>query len=442
MPGRGLRGLGRSRGQPDLRMQPSDADIEGSKVYWEGLGIDDKLGVMRFDEAKLVERVLSVQTQLCRSDMQCFLLGIRGQDAARQNVGMGQFAMECDADGVRPVAFFAKPSFVERMDLTQYIGGELGGSFLKGRPMIRRQDWSLLFEKTASSWTEFMRQVLRLAELAILDAFQHAAATSKRDSNDGLKNDTTMTENVSESRSSKRKTRKKRQLCLASSVVHGGDEHKAESCLATISAGCPADSLLECKAEVCSTMSPDCPEESLSEYKTEACSTMSPDGPEESLFEESSASVSVRTLSAQQRSQSGNITRGDDDAASISTMDTATFVSALVESETILQVDWNAAVPPLETVEETNVELQVDWSENAEQPAETRWSAWATNGLTGVRAEWHWVAKNHPSLTAGAIRAHMKNTFVEVVNCVPGPEELRRAKSAPAPRRRSRLQVR
>lgn len=209
----------------------------------------------------------------------------------------------------------------------------------------------------------------------------------------------------------KRKARKKRQLGSVGGAVAGEDEHK--TAFSTVLLDCPEDSVL------------DCPEDSVL------------DCPEDSVFEESLASASIHLRSGIHESTEDNRTGGDDDVASISTVDTSNClpVSAVpVEGET-LQVDWNAAEPPLETVEDSNVELEVDWSENADLPCETRWSAWASNGLTGVRAEWHWVGKDHPTLTAGRIRAHMKNTFVEMEHYGSLGEKVRRAKSAPAPKR-------
>ena len=129
----------------------------------------------------------------------------------------------------------------------------------------------------------------------------------------------------------------------------------------------------------------------------------------------------------------------DDDRVSVSTMDTAPSTSRAVE-DTELQVDWSNGpsnpAAPLETVQEY-VDLVVDWNDNKAQPEETRWSAGMVDALTGVRAEWHWVTSPCRMLTCGNLRAHIKNTFVDgIYDPNELPEELRRAKSAPATRRK------
>merc|ERR1719506_1168495 len=101
------------------------------------------------------------------SDMMCFKLGIRGQDAVREEVGMDQFSLEVDAASYQPVAFHAKQEFVQQADMFGYMERRLGRSFLKGRSVLARQDWVAILEPSANSWRAFGSQVLELVEVAI-----------------------------------------------------------------------------------------------------------------------------------------------------------------------------------------------------------------------------------------------------------------------------------
>merc|ERR1712217_403346 len=341
-------------------------------------------------------------------------------DKVREKTEMNNFAIMSADDEGQKREFIAKTEFTERSDLFEYMESELGTSFLKCRPVLAQEKWRMLFDKAPSSWPEFLCQVLALAEQAILGVYQSSTDASKSRLKEPLE---TMTASVGRpteltdeqiasmlegtpaervvDKCAKRKARKKRQALLKT----GDDEDGDESTL--------GESVIESTTEESSSTMLD--------------SILRSSGATRCPLPSTTASAGI-----------------DDDRVSVSTMDTALLSpgTGAAEDEE-LHVDWSAANPvgpaaPLQTVQES-VELEVDWNDNQTQPEETRWSASMVDVFTGVRAEWHWVATPRPMLTCGNLRAHVKNTFLEGVydtNDNELPEELARAKSAPAPRRR------
>lgn len=415
--------------------QASDEDIQASKLFWKSLGVDKKQAVMRFGDSRLVDNVVEVQKALQRSDMHCYMLGIRGQDAVREKTGMNNFAMMSD-DKSRKMMFIAKAEFAERSDLFEYMAAGLGTPFLKGRPVLAPEKWHMLFDKAPSSWPEFLRQVLALAEQAILSAYHSSADASKNKPRELLETTTAIAGRAPEvtdeqiiamlqetptvSKCAKRKARvKKRQAMLKRNDDEDEStfgESVAESATAVLKRNDDEDE---------STIG-----ESVAESAAEASSTMLD-------------SIMGSSGGARYPLQSTTASAGiDDDRVSVSTMDTALLFSGIRPAEDDeLHVDWSSANPvgpaaPLQTVQES-VELEVDWNDNQTQPEETRWSASMVDVFTGVQANWHWIATPRPMLTCGNLRAHIKNTFFDgVYDADELPEELARAKSAPAPRRR------
>lgn len=393
--------------------QASDEDIQASKLFWDTLDVERKHAVMRFSDARLVEKVVEVQRALCSSDLQCYMLGIRGQDAVREKIGMNNFAIMSD-DGGQKMEFIAKAPFIERRDLFEYMEAALGTPLLKGRAVIAREDWHTLFDKVPSSWPEFLRQVLALAEQAILHVYQTSAEGSKNTPKKPLDTTTANYCSASEltdeqialmleetsaerivSKCAKRKARKKRQAVLKRS--DGEDDSTLDESVIESVTGASSSTLLN--------------------------STLDSSGGTRCPLQSTAASAGV-----------------DDDRVSVSTMDTALLPAGIRAAEDEeLQVDWSSANPsgpaaPLQTVQES-VELEVDWNE----PEETRWSASMVDAFTGVSAEWHWIVTPRPMLTCGNLRAHIKNTFLDgLYDSNEVPEELARAKSAPPPRRRRR----
>jgi hypothetical protein len=106
---------------------------------------------------------------------------------------------EDDGD-LRDAAFYAKREFVEDHDLFEFLECRLGSPILSGRPLLQRGDWPSIFEVTPNSWADFMAQILRLIELAVVEAFQVASSAGT----------------LQQSRCGKRRGRKKKAVLKAS----------------------------------------------------------------------------------------------------------------------------------------------------------------------------------------------------------------------------------
>lgn len=370
----------------------SDEEIDAAKSQWESLRTVEKLAALRFDEPRLVARVVEIQKELCVSDFRCYALGIRGQDAVREKVGMSKFAVEGNELGQKPEAFFAKAEFVDRPDLFEYLEAELGKPLLRHGLVMQRDTWFMIFDKMPMSWGEFLRQVLTLVESAVWDAFQCSARGSQC---------------ISMDRTAKH----------ANDISAGSED--IEALIVAIESEVPE------KKRSASA-------KKKARQKRQAMLA--------AVDESSSTGASTTNV------PSGLVAGDDDDSVSLSSTSTARVVPRPGDNEDILQVDWSTAAPVdptirLETVEEnTSVELEVDWSEPAAQPEETRWSVGMTDTVTGVTANWHWVTTPYRSqLTCGNLMTHTKNTFLEIRNCSDTPSEVRRrTKSAPARERRRR----
>lgn len=393
-------------------------EARACRSFWKELDASARSSALRFTDARLVGKIIEAQQELLCADLRCYAFGIRGQDAVSERSEMGQFAIERTegaSDGSD--VFFAKAEFAERADIFEYLRQQLRTPFLEGRHRLHRCDWHVLFETLPKSWPDFLRRVLGLVELAILDAMcvaaQAAPSTTAHDrpsSPSNVEEDLLRLEAEEQtqkaSKSAKRKARKRRQTVReAEEQEDAGVEHSASW-----------------EAESTTGAS---------------CSAMT-----ESLVSQSFASTSTRLPIPT------GVAGGDDDTVSVSTICTAVGRPISSEIDEVLQVDWSITAPPdtaerLETVEESsiNVELEVDWSTaSAAQTEEARWSAGLTDSLTGVSAEWHWSSGSTTMLTCGNVRAHVKNTFWQVYDSDDPdrlPDELRRAKSAPAPALRS-----
>lgn len=158
-------------------------ETEAVKEYWQSLELEERLSLLRFEDPALLDRLFTIQEALHFCDFKCYYLcGLRGQDAVRQKVGLDAFDVEAEVvgGGVRPMAFFAKRSFVARDDLFELLERQLGPSPLEGLAPARGE-WASLFDATPNTWAGFMRQVLRLVGLAILRAQQSAAKGGQED---------------------------------------------------------------------------------------------------------------------------------------------------------------------------------------------------------------------------------------------------------------------
>jgi len=355
----------------------TDVDVTELKSYWRGLDIDEKLRVLHFDDRALAGRLADLQRDLCNSDLMCYKLGIRGQDAVRQEVGMDQFALEGEVGG-RMVAFAAKPDFVERADLFDHIERRLGTSFLKGRPIVQRERWLSLFDTNASSWASFMSQVLKLVELAIFQAYRDSMAVAESVSCavEAERNDQSAELVEQTGKSAKRRARKRAEK--AAQTRSAPDE---EDC---------ASSLHEEVEEV---------------------------GSEVQASEDTGSTMCT--------GDAGSTLSSFLDVGNCGDVDSVVGMPAVPEGVCCLNFDWSPEGPPIGETQDATVDLQVDWSVGDSDRMQTRWSAWLPNGLTGSAAEWHWETDGPPTV------AFLKNTFVETKDISPEDDQ-RRSRSVPA----------
>lgn len=367
-------------------------EAKAAYSFWSGLDVDEKLRRLRFEDFALVSEVLGVQKELCLADVQCYMLGVRGQDSSKQRIGIDEFAMECSEDGQTPIAFYAKPVFVERDDLIGHLERRLGSPFLTGRLACKPSEWRYLLEPRAKSWSDFMSQILKLVELAILQAHYDAVvgvSTSdyhKEAAEESPDVSTKDSECAGLSKCAKRKARKKQNNVSIREAASVDDSAS-------------------------SNLSPEQSENSLANRSTTA-----PGSAREpvSLEFESEALASIGEVE-------GTVDEQSILGAALPTLD-----------ESSLKCDWSAAGQPIDSVGDSAVELEVDWSADGPRSTETRWSAWMPNGLSGVAAEWAWADQHQVA------KAYIKNTFVDVVEVEP-TEQYRhpRSRSLPATWRRN-----
>jgi len=162
-----------------LAFVTQQVDAQAVRSHWESLPLDERLRVLRFEEPELVAQLHEIVESLNMSDLLCYMLSIPGEKVTRK-VGMDMFALEAGlgSNGVllNPV-FFAKRALIDRADFFEYLEGRLGSSFLNARPALTRKDWPLLFRSPPNSWEEFVKLILWLVELAVLDSAQVGTVT-------------------------------------------------------------------------------------------------------------------------------------------------------------------------------------------------------------------------------------------------------------------------
>lgn len=150
----------------------AEVDAEPVKQHWNAREVDEKFGILRFEEPALVNRVYEIQQSLFLSDFKCYLIGFRGQDTVREKLGLNSFDVEGviqDDGDLHPVAFFAKRAFCERTDFFELMEERLGRRFLQSTPPSR-SDWVSFFDVSPSSWSDFMCQVFHLVEAAVFQS--------------------------------------------------------------------------------------------------------------------------------------------------------------------------------------------------------------------------------------------------------------------------------
>jgi hypothetical protein len=148
--------------------------------FWRRLSLEERLSVLRYEDGTLVQRVHGHVNTLCRADIWARMQGARNAadtDDTEDERLVG-FGFECPSElscmGERqpPTAFCAFPEFVQNDNLLDEIEEYLGSAFLDGRPALPRKEWSSVVKTAPSSWKELRLQVLKLVELALLDAQQ------------------------------------------------------------------------------------------------------------------------------------------------------------------------------------------------------------------------------------------------------------------------------
>merc|ERR1712066_587822 len=137
--------------------------------------------------------------------MTCYVCGIPSADARSKKFGNDMFAIEGYINSVgdlHDAAFYARPAFVETMDVFQVMEEWLGSPFLEGRFKLPRHEWPTLFKISPNSWSDCVRRIFHLVELALWNA----------EAEDRQARSIRCTTAVSEqqSQSAKRRARKKR----------------------------------------------------------------------------------------------------------------------------------------------------------------------------------------------------------------------------------------
>jgi hypothetical protein len=183
----------------------TSVDAEAVHCYWQSLSIEDRKELLRFGDPALVERLFAIWQQLCVSDMACYVCGILSADARSKKFGNDMFAIEGYINSVgdlHDAAFYARPAFVETMDVFQVMEEWLGSPFLEGRSKLPRQEWPTLFKISPNSWSDCVRSIFHLVELALWNAEAEDRQARSRIC--------TIAASEQQSQSAKRRSRKKR----------------------------------------------------------------------------------------------------------------------------------------------------------------------------------------------------------------------------------------
>eukprot|EP00928_Gymnodinium_smaydae_P100456 TRINITY_DN985_c0_g1_i1.p1 TRINITY_DN985_c0_g1~~TRINITY_DN985_c0_g1_i1.p1 ORF type:complete len:465 (-),score=57.48 TRINITY_DN985_c0_g1_i1:271-1665(-) len=196
-------------------------DADAVKLYWAHLPIDEKLEVLRFQDRAMFERVRSVWQNLSESDLTCLLCGIRTRTSIQQDINMSMFALEGhlnDDGSLYDVDFHAKFELAGREDLLELIERHLGRPLGEGARRLTRESWSMFFQATPNSWSQFLQQILTLLEAAILQA--------EHDSRNKLPAPLAAEVSV-QGRSAKRRARKKRTKLAIMDTVDASNRKRS-----------------------------------------------------------------------------------------------------------------------------------------------------------------------------------------------------------------------
>lgn len=375
------------------------ADADAVQRYWSQLPVDERQAVLCFEDVALVDRLFNIWQTLCISDMTCYVVGVRGQQLASKAIGNEFFAIEGfvshSGEALLEAAFYAKPALVQKPDFFEIIEQQLGSPFLVGRPLLHRCEWPSLFLGSLNSWSDLVRQVFKLIEMALYEAEQSSRLKRRE-----AVPDTCIPSKAS--LCSKRRAREKAR--------------KKRSALCPVCDG--TRSLLD---DPC----PLCVEDSAGEDTPDAGVDIS--GSCECLGEaQSEMRGAIGDVCSQEADGAPNLysVKGD-----LSTEEPA--AGDYLHSDS-LHSDPNFKVESC-IVETSQVWRTSSWSSGWRSVSQScnavGWQYRLFSGTTDMRQP---TSILPPKEEFSLVRAIFKNTFVHVVPDVPSNEELTRARSAPS----------
>mmetsp|Transcript_4495 Transcript_4495/g.8161 ORF Transcript_4495/g.8161 Transcript_4495/m.8161 type:complete len:463 (+) Transcript_4495:97-1485(+) len=433
------------------------------RQFWESLEVEEQLRVLRFEDLKLARRLYTLRTELLRSNLACYQCGIFDRTLRGQaSMALLLDAFEFDLAGVNePTAFITKLIFVERDNFFDLIEEELGGLLADGRPALRRSQWADLFDVTPSSWQDFLRRVLQLIELALLDAYQqhkqHEQELVSLDMPQSLsKSEDAGEEHIlaalgvlgsSQSPSRRSKARKLRKkgatIAAAADAMASPQADLKEAVLPNEDAACGLE------AAVASPPASDCVEDAVviepfQECTPESCGSSQlaeklEDPLETSLDGTATSAGESQALSKSSSMDSMPSLPSDQDVdAAASSSNACNEVPSCNAGEIVPgekePMPGRVALfgpPPTITVPVTRKRI------TGGEPV--AWSAWVCNEQFGQSAEWRWVAfEQADAAPERHLCARIRNTFLELSS--PAPRAARydrlRARSAETARER------
>eukprot|EP00930_Biecheleria_cincta_P104445 TRINITY_DN96742_c0_g1_i1.p1 TRINITY_DN96742_c0_g1~~TRINITY_DN96742_c0_g1_i1.p1 ORF type:complete len:446 (+),score=66.36 TRINITY_DN96742_c0_g1_i1:28-1365(+) len=149
-------------------------DVFAVREHWCSLTVEAKLKILRFEDPPLVERLYEIQQTLYAGDFECHMLGVCNAEVMRQEAGAEFFDVEgvIAAGGLElsPKVFFVRQGLVENDQFFSVLEEKLGRPFLRDVPDLERSRWALLLTEMPRSWRQFVRVILNLVELALLES--------------------------------------------------------------------------------------------------------------------------------------------------------------------------------------------------------------------------------------------------------------------------------
>lgn len=434
-----------------------NVDRVAVRHWWDSLEVDEQLRVLRFEDPKLARRLYFIRAELLRSDLACYQHGIfarnlRGQASMALVLDAFEFDIDVSGEGAQePVAFITKLIFVNRENFFDLLEEELDGFLADGRPALRRSQWLNLFDVSPSSWLEFLRQLLRMIELAVLEAFQQHQEQQCAPTAELLQPE-----------------------CEAE---HAGDDNIIAACSAPDSRGQPARrnkarKLRKKEAAISAAATREAPtaaDLAVHSSRQPRCSPSDTD----TLPPTSDGTKSCSSDAAPQDCGSdscGDSTRADQLELSAETSFDSTTTSG-ADSQVLSKSSSMGSMPSLsscddvspaegEAPDEGNASAHVEqtsghayaalfgppptilvpaFGNHLAGDAQVTCSAWVCNEQIGASAEWHWVAFEQRSSSVATqadsvperrLCAHVRNTFLELSSPSAVRNLHRRARSA------------